>query len=147
MPRDAKWPFCQKFMWLGKWESFSLSHHSFKFDIYRCCRGGDKTFSFYQILSILSFVYDQKNMQFVIWEPFIPSNHGAKFHAYKFCRSGDFNLSHGITWPYDQRDMWLGKGESWVTPLLSYVWRYCGNRHKIFNLSRDVTWPLDQKSM
>ena len=135
MPRDAKWPFCQKFTWLGKWESFSLSHHSAKFDLYRCCGGGDKTFSFCHLTSRDSMIKRTCNLSY--GSPLSQVITVPNFMLISFVE-GDFNLSHEITWPYDQRDMWLGKGESWVTPLLSYVWKYLGSRHKIFNLSRDV---------
>ena len=134
MPRDAKWPFCQKFTWLGKWESFSLSHHSAKFDLYRCCGGGDKTFSFCHLTSRDSMIKRTCNLSY--GNPLSQVITVPNFMLISFVEV-EILICH-----MKSRDLMIkgtcDLGESWVTPLLSYVWKYFGSRHKIFNLSRDV---------
>ena len=51
MSRDITWAHDQKDMWLSKWESLNLRQHCTKFDAFRSCRSGNKTFLFCHVTS------------------------------------------------------------------------------------------------
>ena len=67
--------------------------------------------------------------------------------VFKKWRNNTFILSSNVTWPHDQRDMWLGKWEPLNLsphPTKSGVSRSYGNADKTFlNLSRDIMGPHD----
>ena len=95
------WSRHQRYLWLGKWESLTLSHHSVKVDCYRCYGRGNITLLFCNMTSSNHMI---KRTWLVEWELLKISHHTAnlRLRGLVECRYNIFILSRYITWPHGQ---------------------------------------------